>query len=427
MNRNYKNRIVDEQRNLTSFLAYLPELEEALIKENSLGVLYVDGTQLAAIEEKFGSSFFDSVMTKVARALTSMQGVVIRKNDIVSLTDVQGYSYLIFLFEPREENPGHVLYKEDVEMVCERVQSYLYQTLFLDLYNYLNRLPKINVGYSLAVYNPMIHPRRTIYNLIDESKTIAVLQNSQNELKNRGRFQKIILEEKVTSLYQPIVDIKQKNIFGYEALSRGPKNSEIESPVILFTLAEEIGLLFDLDRLCRKKAIINAKGKEPGKKLFVNTFPNLIFDPEFNAKAFIKFLEKNGIPIDDVVFEITERNAIEHFNHFRKAITHYTNEGIRIAIDDVGAGYSSLEAIMELKPEFVKIDASIIRGIHQSTAKREMLHALHVLSKSIGAKTIAEGIETKSDFEVIEQLGVDYAQGYYFAKPGLPFPEIIDW
>jgi EAL domain-containing protein (putative c-di-GMP-specific phosphodiesterase class I) len=268
-----------------------------------------------------------------------------------------------------------------------------------------------------------VNTKRTIYKMIEEAKNIASLQNSKTELLNRGRLQKILLEEKITTVYQPIIDLKNACVFGYEALSRGPANSEIEAPVILFTLAEDIGLLFDLDRLCRKRSIINARGKEPGKKLFVNTLPNLIYDPEFTASVFVDFLNENNIPVEDIVLEITERDAIEQFAQFKKALGQYIKAGISFAIDDVGAGYSSLEAIVEIEPKYVKIDASIIRGIHQSKIKQDILQALIMLTKSVKALTVAEGIETKEDLELVKSFGIDYAQGYYFARPGPPFPK----
>ncbi len=419
-----KDRLVDDQRDLPSYLAYLPELEMLLKKDNALGLLYVDGRRLASIEEKFGSQLFDQIMQKIGSVLLAMRGVTIRNNDLVTLTEVQGYSFIIFLSETRKERTGHVLSKDDVEMVCERVQRYLHSTLFFELYNHLKGFPKINVGYSFIVRNPMINPRRTIYSLIEESREIVKLQMSQLELKNRGRLQKILLEEQINTVYQPIVQLKDMSIMGYESLSRGPKNSEIEAPIILFTLADETGLVFELDRVCRKRAIINAKGKKRGLKLFVNTLPNLIYDPDFGAKSFTSFLEQNEMPISDVVFEITERNAIEQYEHFKQAISYYTDVGITIAIDDVGAGYSSLEAIMEIKPAYVKIDASVTRGAHDIPAKRGMLKALNTLAQSINASTVAEGIETREDMEVIRDLGIDFGQGYYFAKPGPPFPQL---
>lgn len=424
LSKTFKDKLLDDYRGLPSYLLLLPDLEGFLKKDNALGCLYVDGRRLGKIEEKYGSKLFDQIMKKIADVLLNMRGVVVRNNDLIALTETQGYSFIIFLSETRKERTGHVLSKDDVEMVCARVQNYLHSTLFFELYNHLKGLPKLNVGYSFVVHNPMIQARRTIYNLIDEAREIVKLQMSQLELKNRGHLQKILLEEQITTVYQPIVRLKDYTIMGYESLSRGPKNSEIEAPIILFTLAEETGLVFELDRVCRKRAIINAKGKIKGRKLFVNTLPNLIYDPDFEAGSFAKFLEANEIPITDIVFEITEQNAIEQYAHFKQAISYYTDVGITIAIDDVGAGYSSLEAIMEIRPRYVKIDASIIRGAHGSPAKRAMLTALHSLAKSIDAETIAEGVETLEDMETVKGLDIDYAQGYYFARPAFPFPDI---
>lgn len=420
----YKSKLFDDHRDIPSYLVYLPDVEKLLVKDNALGVLFIDGRRLAKIEERYGSQLFDNILKKIGKVLLNMRGVVIRNNDLVAVTEVGGYSFVVFLSETRKERTGHILSKDDVEMVCERVQNYLHSTLFYELYNHLKGLPKINVGYSFVVHNPMIRTCRTIYNLIHEAEEIAKLQMSQLELKNRGRLQKILLEEQIHTVYQPIIRTRDLSILGYEALSRGPRNSEIEAPIILFTLAEETGLVFELDRVCRKRAIVNANGKQPGLKLFVNTLPNLIYDPEFRAGTFTKFLNENNIPIEDTVFEITERHAIEQFSHFKQAISYYTDVGITMAIDDVGAGYSSLEAIMELRPRYVKIDQSIVRGSAESAGKQAMIKAVHALAKSIDAETVAEGVETKEDFQVTIKLGIDYAQGYYIAKPGPPFPEV---
>jgi EAL domain-containing protein (putative c-di-GMP-specific phosphodiesterase class I) len=419
-----KNELYDQERGLASYLAMISQLESLLKNDNALGLLFVDGKRLAKIEERFGSKIFSEVLKKISKVLLSMKGVVIRHNDIVALTEVDGYSFIIFLSETRKEKSGHILSKDDVEMVCVRVQSYLHSTLFFELYKYLKGLPKINVGYSFAVHNPMIKSCRAIYNLVEEARDIAKLQLSQMELKNRGRLQKILLEEQITTVYQPIIRLSDQSIVAYEALSRGPRNSEIEAPIILFTLAEEVGLVFELDRVCRRRAIANAIGKKPGRKLFINTLPNMIYDPDFEATSFSKFLETHGMALSDTVLEITERNAIEQYSQFKQAIRYYTDLGITIAIDDVGAGFSSLEAVMELKPKYVKIDASLVRGAAENPGKRGMIKAVHALAKSIDAETIAEGVETKEDLEEVTNLGVTYAQGYYIAKPGPPFPEV---
>jgi EAL domain-containing protein (putative c-di-GMP-specific phosphodiesterase class I) len=132
------------------------------------------------------------------------------------------------------------------------------------------------------------------------------------------------------------------------------------------------------------------------------------------------------MPIDDIVFEITERHAIEQYAHFKQAIRYYTDLGITLAIDDVGAGYSSLESIMEIRPRYVKIDASIIRGAASNEGKQAMIRALNGLAKGIGAETVAEGVETADDLHIVRELEVDFAQGYYFARPAADFIDKIE-
>jgi GGDEF domain-containing protein len=138
---NYKTRLIDEERSLSSYLVYLPELEHKLLSEKALGVIYVDASHFSFIEQKYGSAYFEEIMKKISTALINIRGDAIRKNDVIALSEVQGWSFLIFLSEPRKENGKDLLFKEDVENACERVQEYLYHTLFLDLYHYLNKLP----------------------------------------------------------------------------------------------------------------------------------------------------------------------------------------------------------------------------------------------------------------------------------------------
>lgn len=415
--RDFKNRLYDDQRELPTYSSVLPEVVEFLKKDAALGLIYINGKELRCLEEKFGGHIFDEILIKISRLLTNMKGTIIRRNDIVSLNRVKGYSFIIFMGETRSDRRGSYLCKENVEKTCDRIQTYLHANLFHELFQYTGATPKVNVGYSFAVYNPIVDPWRAVYCLIEEAREIAELQMSQIQLRNRGRIQKILLEEDVSSYYQPIVRLSDLSIEAYESLSRGPKNTELEAPIILFNLAEETGMVYEVDRLCRRRAIINAKNKKPGTKLFLNALPNLIYNPDIEAADFVKFIESHGVSPQEVVFEITERHAVERYAHFRQALRFYSDLGIQFAIDDVGAGYSSLEAIMEINPRYVKIDASIIRGASENSSKQEMLKALKMMSDSIDALTIAEGIETDQDLEMVKDLGIDFGQGYLFARP----------
>jgi EAL domain-containing protein (putative c-di-GMP-specific phosphodiesterase class I) len=211
---------------------------------------------------------------------------------------------------------------------------------------------------------------------------------------------------------------------GFEALTRGPLKTEFETPMMLFALAEETGLVFELDRLCRKRAILNAKNLKEGMMLFINTLPTSIHDPDFRGKFLNEFLNDVKIKPDNLVFEITERFAIDNYPVFKEAVNYYTNMGVAIAIDDTGAGYSSLESIIELKPRYLKFDKNMVKDIDKSFIKKEMLRTLQSMAKNKDANIIAEGIETPSELKTLIDLGIGLGQGYLIAKPGPPFPKV---
>ncbi len=416
--------LYDENVGLPTFLGILNRLEDVLIDNSAIGMLYVDISKIQHIEETYGSGVFEKVMAGIADILKEMKGKVIRNDDIIAIGEPQGTSFMIFLSERRKEKDSVLLTQEDVETVSDRVQTYLFSKLFYAVYPYLKGRPEIAVGYSFIVNNPLIKPRRLLYTLLNEAKTIAQLQYNRQRVKNKEKLQRIILDENIDTFYQPIVNLKDYSVIGYEALTRGPKETEFETPAMLFSQAEESGLLFELDRVCRKKALLNAKNFERGKKLFINTLPTTINDPEFRGNYLKTLLTSVGIEASDIVFEITEGSAIDNYAVFREAVEYYSNMGISIAIDDMGTGYSNLESIIEIKPHYLKIDISMVKEIHKSLLKKEMLRAIMVLAKNMNSTILAEGIETKEELETLKELGVDLGQGFLFARPGPPYPQV---
>ncbi len=132
----------------------------------------------------------------------------------------------------------------------------------------------------------------------------------------------------------------------------------------------------ELDRLCRERALLNS-GKVPSNtRLFVNTLPATIRDPQFRGKPLIDFLDKVQVSPHRIVIEITEKLVIENYTLFREAMAYFTDLGMSFAVDDVGAGYSGLESIARLKPHFLKIDTNLVRDVHESSVNREMVKAL---------------------------------------------------
>jgi EAL domain-containing protein (putative c-di-GMP-specific phosphodiesterase class I) len=397
-------------------------VEEMLQRHNYVGVLLVDGSSLLRIERDSGTEAYDSVLQQISQCLGNLHGDVIRDDDLVTVTGPYGEQFAIFLGEKRRAGP---LKDADLEIVADRVYSYLAPTVFEIARRYLRDVPRIFVGYSFAVNNPKLRPVRVVPRILEEARDMARNQARRFGVKNRERIKNLLVNEEIKTVYQPIVRMTDRHVIGYEALSRGPVDTEFHNPSILFQLAKESDLLFELDRVCRRLAIENAVNLPPGKIVFVNTLPNTMNDPDFQGTKFKEWLEKINLEPERIVLEITEEQAAEGLDQLRQTLDQYRMQGCSVAIDDAGTGYSNLEAIMKLEPTYLKIDMSLVRGIEASVVKQELIKALSGMARSIKAQVIAEGIETPAEYQTLLDLGVEFGQGYLFARPGAPFPELI--
>lgn len=218
-------------------------------------------------------------------------------------------------------------------------------------------------------------------------------------------------------MYQPIVCLTTSTIFGHEALTRGPTGSPFASPLKLFDFAQQDGSLYFLDKLAREKAIQGSATMNPEQKLFINIPSHIMHHPEFTPGQTLKVLESVGLQPDHIVFEITERSSIEDFTTAKQVLEHYRRQGYQVAIDDAGAGYSSLQAIAEIQPDYIKVDRSLVHDIHKDRVKEYILETFVTFASKMNIRIIAEGIEQEADLEKLMRMGVHYAQGYLLGKP----------
>jgi EAL domain-containing protein (putative c-di-GMP-specific phosphodiesterase class I) len=263
-----------------------------------------------------------------------------------------------------------------------------------------------------------------VYRAIAEARLMSTFHIYNTEIRYKEALQQIILDESIRTVYQPIVHTQTGEIFSFEALSRGPEGTEFFNPLFLFEIARESELLFELDNACRKKALDNAVSLDNRYKLFINTLPSTIHEPSFRTEYLHNFMKSYQLKPENVVFEITESLAIQNYETFLEDIRCYTDEGYQIALDDTGTGYSSFETILKVKPNFIKIDISMVRNIDTDPLKQTMIRALINIARSINARSIAEGVETVSEYATLRELGVDFCQGYLFSKPAPPFPDV---
>ncbi|MBN2222215.1 MAG: GGDEF domain-containing protein [Vallitaleaceae bacterium] len=227
----------------------------------------------------------------------------------------------------------------------------------------------------------------------------------------------IIQDEDISTLYQPIVNLVNAEIMGYEALSRGPEWSSLFSPIHLIQEAELHGYSYELEFLMRKKAFENLSGMDLRQKLFVNVNPNFIRSDKVEQGRTLQLIEGSGIRPENIVFELTEHTMITDYDAFNEILNHYRKQKYKIAIDDVGAGYSGLRTIRETIPEYVKIDMELIRHIDKDTVKESLIDAILSFATKTGIKVIAEGIETEAELKKLMEIGVHYGQGYFLQRP----------
>ncbi|AZN42428.1 EAL domain-containing protein [Paenibacillus albus] len=251
----------------------------------------------------------------------------------------------------------------------------------------------------------------------------AIIHGQSTSATERGlkrrTLDQILHGRLIQPVYQPIISLQcgTDAAYGYEALTRVPTQRWFDGPLPLFDFAAEEGLTYSVDRLARERAIECSTGLAAGQKLFINITAQIMHDPTFTPGQTLLLLEQYGLSPHHVVFEITERSSIEDFASAKKLLEHYRSQGYQIAIDDAGAGYSSLQSIVELKPDYIKIDRSLISGIHQDDMKGHLVHTFTELAAQMNISLVAEGIEEEAELTFVKELGVQYAQGYLLGRP----------
>jgi diguanylate cyclase (GGDEF)-like protein len=237
-------------------------------------------------------------------------------------------------------------------------------------------------------------------------------------------LQEIIKQRKLNALFQPIIDMNSGQFFGFEGLIRGPADSPLHSPVNLFGAAEQQGLSLEVEMLARQTVLeAFAKQNLPGH-LFLNVSPETLTHPSFKNGQTLLFMRELDLNPARVVIEITENQPTYDFEGMRGALLHYRAMGFKIAIDDLGAGFSSLRLWWELRPEYIKIDMHFVQGVDCDPIKLQFLKSIQQIAESCGTRVIAEGIETEGEMRVVQNIGIALGQGYFISRPG-PTPPLL--
>jgi len=396
----------------------LGKMKRLLATAGQLGLITVNIVQERPIEQVFSWQSFDDILREVAAFLGDFKTQHLRRGDFVSDMMVNGNAFVILLSPPRERER---LARADLERIRERVRGPLRSFLAKRLPGPFTDRFGCYVGCSLVENDPNQRTERMIYRALDHSLNDS-LRSKEKDVEDRNLSLRAVLQERgVNPVYQPVVDLVQRRILGYEALTRVPERF-FKNVEHMFRVAHESNSTWELERLCREKALGMLENFPPEMYLFLNVEPDSIYDPHFRSRDTLQLIRGAGLTPERVVLEMTERSGVQDFQAFRRTLKHFRALGFRLAIDDVGSAYSGLQSIAEVAPDFIKIDMSLTRDLHRNGIKRDLIQTINKFSSMSGISLVAEGVEKIEELRELQRIGVSLAQGYLFARPGFPPP-----
>lgn len=386
-------------------------LRELAVEHHKLGVIFIDTGRLDPIEEDYGWEMVDDLLRRVRTFLdTILYSFAPLK--LLSVQRIPGDNFVLILSAPDGEHP--ITYQQ-----VAHVSTKLEEQLNGYLTHYLNSsvLPfaRLFSGFSILQFSSSVRFERLLARAINAAFSGATSQQEKIRQMQVHQLQEIVNSNQIRVLFQPIFNLTNgKTVMGYEVLSRGPEGTIFEAADFMFSLAGSCGILNRLENLCQLQILAALENKPMQELIFVNLEPSFLENEQYQKLA---LFHNSNLDPGNVVIEVTERIAITDYDVVLKALENLRGQGYRIAVDDVGNGYASLQSIAYLKPDFIKINDTMVQGISHDFIKQEIVKTLCDLASRISASVIAEGIEKEEDLQTLQELKVGFGQGYLLKRP----------
>jgi EAL domain-containing protein (putative c-di-GMP-specific phosphodiesterase class I) len=218
-----------------------------------------------------------------------------------------------------------------------------------------------------------------------------------------------------TMAFQPILDVSQGRVWGYEALVRGPEGQG--AGTVLSQVTPEI--LYRFDQACRVRAIelFGQLAPHDDTRLSINFLPNAVYEPAACIRASLGAAARVGLNPKRLMFEFTEQEHVTDTAHITKIVAEYKRQGFMTALDDFGSGYAGLNLLANLQTDLIKIDMDLIRDIHTDRVRQAIVAGIMSIARALDIQVIAEGIESEAELTTLRAVGISLFQGYYFAIP----------
>lgn len=414
-----KKLLFDPVTGLPTTPLLFPRISSLLEDRGEVSLLCVSVVRYSRIEEIYGWQVFDDVMREVAEALDEIAGETLRDSDVIAELMNSGNAFVIVLSPPRTTaciDPAARI--ELAHRIEERVREKLSERIEPALFRKFG----CYVGAATACYDETARIERLVYDALEKALEDSHAREVADAVERVARLRDILAGEKIRTLVHPVFDLATMDVIGYEALSRGPEDSEFERPDKLFSVAYDADLVMRLERVCRKRALARAADMPAGRLLFLNIEPEAVCDPQLRDAVTSAMIAEAEVEPRAIVLELTERAAVSDFASFRSTLEYVRALGFGVAVDDAGAGYNSLQCLAEVRPEWLKIDMSLVRGCDTDEVRASLVESLVSFASRVGAKLVAEGIETEGELDALRRMGVTYGQGFLLALPSESFP-----
>jgi len=388
-----------------------PAQLERIERIERLGVIYLQIGKFPAFEELYGWELYDRVLLVVSEGLR----VDIRSSRLFPHFVSMRYSgcdgfYLLFDFSAGVRAPS----LPSLEREGRRLQEMCLDRLHQAFGGTTVELMTVHLGTLISDDNPRVRPARHLVRNLAEAARVVTRRQTREKLELTEQLKLVIEKRRLKAAFQPVCRLPDGTVTGYEALIRGPQGTPLERPNVLFAIAHENDMGVELETLCLHTIFSRLPPAVNRGSLFVNASSTLLRHPVFLDDRNLKTINRSH---EDVVVEISEKEMVGDYSSFGDIVRTIRGARLKIAIDDAGSGYSGLETILYLRPDFIKVADTLVRGLETDPIKREIVGSLAAIGERIGATLIAEGIEREEERRALVQLGISYGQGFLLGRP----------
>jgi EAL domain-containing protein (putative c-di-GMP-specific phosphodiesterase class I)/GGDEF domain-containing protein len=413
-------RLHDVATGLPTLPAVVDEVRRELEDHGSIALLAFALATERQVEETWGWQFYDDLIRDFVKGLRGMTERGDFPTGLFCVPAVRSDEILCFV-PTKARNGSELPPHEWLRTLAARMDGFAASFL-------AERLTSVDrysshVGQAFILFDPKVRVERAVYRGLSEARGEVFQRTATAEERGTEILRGILAEQRIVSLFQPIHDLVEGRVTGIEALSRGPAGSGLEDAERLFSLAEKAELVIPLERLCRQRSLQEAARAGWERLVFLNMSPAAAQDTEFLDGRLVREVLDLYLDPRQIVIEVTERTYAENQELFAGVLGELRKEGFRIAVDDLGSGYSNLSALADIRPEFLKFDHLFTKDIHRNRIKQDLLGAILSFAMKMDTQVIAEGIESLDELEALRRLGVPLGQGFYLGRPG-PIGEI---